>query len=63
MKKYLVQIDDEEGGRGRKIYLTSWGASVWKDYALRLEKNEAKIKLTDYLKSHEGATGRIINEA
>lgn len=60
MENWIIQIDDEEGGRGRKIYLTSWGTSVWIDYAKKFQKSEAKKQLSEYLKSHEGETGRLI---
>lgn len=60
MINYIVQIDDDEGGKDRKIYLTSWGTSVWKDYALKLGKQEADKRLSDYIKTHKGVIGRVL---
>ena len=61
MENWIIQIDDENGGKGRKIYLTSWGTSVWIEHAKNFEQSEAKKQLSEYLKSHERETGRLIN--
>jgi hypothetical protein len=54
---FIVQINDEEGGRGRKVYITNWGISVWKEYAkkmtlaecyLEFEQNKYEFEIVDY---------------
>lgn len=60
MEKYIIQIDDEEGGKGRKIYITSWGVSVWKEFAKRFNHKNAKKELKKYLSENPSDAARII---
>lgn len=60
--KYIIEIDDDEGCKGRKIYITSWGTSAWRCHALLLSKDEADKKLQEYLKINNGETGRVKQE-
>ena len=57
---WIVEIDDEEGGKGRKIYISPWITTAHKEWAKKFKRKEAKKQKSMYLKANKGATARVI---
>lgn len=62
MQNFIIQIDDEKRGRGRKIYLTTWGTSVWEFHAEKFEEKEAEKRLSEYLNINKDEIGRVVKK-
>lgn len=50
---FIVRLNDDLGGRDRKIYITSWGTSPWKIHAKEFSKEEAEKELSAYLNCND----------
>jgi len=63
-RKYLIALNDEDSGKDRIIFVTSWGTSPWKVHAKPFNKKEANKILKEIItnKKWETTSGYLIEQ-